>query len=251
MRFFSQNVLAAALLACACTGSVSAQGSAAPAPKAGDEVPTGSTGRGTLVLGADQKVFKPCGADREFWVNDATGGDLAQVYEKLAGGTGKPLFVDVRGVLEQPPKTGAGSTYPRVLRIVELRRADPAGAGCRENLRYFELRAWGDDPFWRVDVSRSGIIWSSYGAPSSVAFPYGPPRRDGAANPLCRGPGGRRPPRARAPDEARPVHRSAHRRGDLAERRGPPQRPRVARLRLRGRAHPVAPRPVRRTGPVS
>jgi putative lipoprotein len=181
MRFFSQNVLAAALLACACSGSVSAQGSTASAPKAGDEVPTGSTGRGTLVLGADQKVFKPCGADREFWVNDATGGDLAQVYDKLAGGTGKPLFVDVRGLLEQPPKTGAGSTYSRVLRIVELRRADPAGAGCRENLRYFELRAWGDEPFWRVDVSRSGIIWSSYGAPSSVAFPYGPPRRDGAA----------------------------------------------------------------------
>ena len=179
MRFLLQNVLAAALVACA--GSAAAQGNAAPAAKTGDEVPAGSTGRGTLVLAADQQVFKPCGADREFWVNDATGGDLAQVYEKLAGGIGKPLFVDVRGVLEQPPKTGAGSTYPRVLRVVELRRADPAGAGCRENLRHFELRAWGDDPFWRVDVSRNGIIWSSYGAPSSVAFPYGPPRRDGAA----------------------------------------------------------------------
>jgi putative lipoprotein len=179
MRFLLQNVLAAALLASAC--GAAAQGNAAPASKSGDEVPAGSTGRGTLVLAADQKIFKPCGADREFWVNDATGGDLAQVYEKLAGGIGKPLFVDVRGVLEQPPKTGAGSTYPRVLRVVELRRADPAGAGCRENLRYFELRAWGNDPFWRVDVSRNGIIWSSYGAPSSVAFPYGPPRRDGAA----------------------------------------------------------------------
>jgi putative lipoprotein len=181
MRFFSQNALAAALLACACTGSASAQGRAAPTPKPGEDVPAGSTGRGTLVLAADQKVFKPCGADREFWVNDATGGDLAQVYEKIAGGAGKPLFVDVRGVLEQPPKTGPGSTYPRVLKIVELRRADPAGAGCRENLRFFEMRAWGDGPFWRVDVSRNGIIWSSYGAPSSVAFPYGPPRRDGAA----------------------------------------------------------------------
>ena len=179
MRFLLQNVLAAALVACA--GSAAAQGNAAPAARTGDEVPAGSTGRGTLVLAADQKVFKPCGADREFWVNDATGGDLAQVYEKLAGGIGKPLFVDVRGVLEQAPKTGAGSTYPRVLRVIELRRADPAGAGCRENLRHFELRAWGDDPFWRVDVSRNGIIWSSYGAPSSVAFPYGPPRRDGAA----------------------------------------------------------------------
>jgi putative lipoprotein len=183
MRFFSQNALAAALLACACacTGSASAQGSAAPTPKPSEDVPAGSTVRGTLVLATDQKVFKPCGADREFWVNDATGGDLAQVYETIAGGAGKPLFVDVRGVLEQPPKTGPGSTYPRVLKIVELRRADPAGAGCRENLRFFELRAWGDDPFWRVDVSRNGIIWSSYGAPSSVAFPYGPPRRDGAA----------------------------------------------------------------------
>jgi uncharacterized membrane protein len=181
MRFLPQNVLAAALLAWGCSGIASAQGGGAPAQKPADEVPAGSTGRGTLVLGADQKVFKPCGADREFWVNDATGGDLAQVYEKLAGGAGKPLFVDVRGVLEQPPKAGAGSSYSRMLKIVELRRADATGAGCRENLRHFELRAWGDDPFWRVDVSRNGIIWSSYGAPSSVAFPYGPPRRDGAA----------------------------------------------------------------------
>ena len=180
MRFLPQNVLPAALLALACSGPASAQGDNASAGKKSDDVPAGSTGRGTLVLGADQKVFKACGADREFWVNDATGGDLGQVYEKLAGGPGKPLFVDVRGVLEQPPKTGAGASYPRVLRIVELRRADPTGAGCRENLRHFELRAWGDDPFWRVDVSRNGIIWSSYGAPSSLAFPYGPPRREGA-----------------------------------------------------------------------
>jgi putative lipoprotein len=178
MRFLPRYLLIVALLAN--TGTAAAQATAAAAPaKSAEDVPAGSTGRGTLVLNGDQKVFKPCGADREFYVNDATGGDLAQVYEKLAGGAGKPLFVDVRGVLEQPPKTGAAASYPRVLRVVELRRADPAGAGCRENLRFFELRAWGDDPFWRVDVSRNGIIWSSYGAPSSLAFPYGPPRRDG------------------------------------------------------------------------
>jgi putative lipoprotein len=180
MRFLPQYVLTAGLLTLACAAAAHAQGNAVAASKPADDVPAGSTGRGTLVLAADQKVFKPCGADREFWVNDVTNGDLATVYEKLAGGPGKPLFVDVRGVLEQPPKTGAGSSYARVLRVVELRRADPAGAGCRENLRHFELRAWGDEPFWRVDVSRNGIIWSSYSAPSSVAFPYGPPRRDGA-----------------------------------------------------------------------
>jgi putative lipoprotein len=179
MRFLPRYLLTVTLLAGACTAA--AQTAPAAPAKATEDVPAGSTGRGTLVLSGDQKVFKPCGADREFYVNDATGGDLAQVYERLAGGAGKPLFVDVRGVLEQPPKTGAAAAYPRVLRVVELRRADPGGAGCRENLRFFELRAWGDDPFWRVDVSRNGIIWSSYGAPSSLAFPYGPPRRDGGA----------------------------------------------------------------------
>lgn len=179
MRLFARYVLAALLTGAA--GGATAQATAAAAAKPADDVPAGSTGRGTLVLAADQRIFTPCGSDREFWVNDATGGDLGQVYEKLAGGPGKPLFVDVRGVLEQPPKTGPGSAHARVLRVVELRRADPAGAGCRENLRFFEARAWGDDPFWRVDVSRSGIIWSSYGAPSSLAFPYAPPRRDGGA----------------------------------------------------------------------
>lgn len=179
MRFLAHCVVAA-LLAGASAGAA-AQGVAAAAAKPADDVPAGSTGRGTLVLAPDRSLFKPCGSDREFWVKDATGGDLARVYEKLAGGPDKPLFVDVRGVLEQPPKSGPGSAQSRVLRVVELRRADPAGAGCRENLRFFELRAWGDDPFWRVDVSRNGIIWSSYGAPTSLAFPYAPPRRDGGA----------------------------------------------------------------------
>lgn len=141
-------------------------------------VPANSTGRGTLVLAPDQRVFKPCGGDREFWVNDATDGDLERTYAQLAGG-GKPLFVDVRGVLEAAPKAGAGASFERALKVVELRRADPAGGGCRENLRFFEVRAWGDDPFWRVDIARNGISWSSYGAPSSVAFPYTPPRRNG------------------------------------------------------------------------
>ena len=193
-----KSALAAASLAtfalCG-TGPAVAQGTdadaakpAAEAKKSGaeakktvaDAVPANSTGRGVLVLGADQRVFKPCGGDREFWVNDATNGDLERVYQKLAGGPGKPLFVDVRGVLESAPKDGAGAAYPRTLKVVEVRRADPAGPGCRENLRFFELRAWGEDPFWRLDIARNGITFSSYGAPSSVAVPYTPPRRDGA-----------------------------------------------------------------------
>jgi uncharacterized membrane protein len=184
----------AALLAALCgAGPAVAQGTEAEMPAAEpkkpgaeakksvpDAVPANSTGRGVLVFGADQRVFKPCGGDREFWVNDATNGDLERVYQKLAGGPGKPLFVDVRGVLEPAPKDGAGAAYSRTLKVVEVRRADPAGPGCRENLRYFELRAWGEDPFWRLDVARNGITFSSYGAPQAVAFPYAPPRRDGA-----------------------------------------------------------------------
>lgn len=159
-------------LASACWSAAAAQGAAAAAP-------AGSTGRGILVLAPDHRIFKPCAGERELWVHDATGGDLERVYEKLAAGPGKPLFVDVRGVLEPAPASGAGAAFPRTLRIVELRRADPAGGGCRENLRAFELRAWGEDPFWRLDIARGGITWSSYGAPTSLAFPYAPARRSG------------------------------------------------------------------------
>jgi uncharacterized membrane protein len=174
----SPALAASALVAIALlgAGAALAQGTA---KKAADVVPANSTGRGILVLTANQRVFKPCGGEREFWVNDGTDGDLERVYGKLAGGAGKPLFVDVRGVLEPAPNDGPGAAHPRALRIVEVRRADPAGPGCRENLRFFELRAWGDDPFWRLDVARGGITFSSYGAPGSVAFPYAPALRSG------------------------------------------------------------------------
>jgi uncharacterized membrane protein len=172
-------VLTAVALAAAAAGSAIAQGGGTGGKSAAEAVPAGSTGRGILVLAPDQRVFKACGGEHEFWVHDVTSGDLDRVYGQLAGGAGKPLFVDVRGVLEAPPPSGPGAGYPRALRIVELRRADAAGAGCRENLRVFELRAWGEDPFWRVDISRGGITWSSYGVPSSLAFPYAPARRGG------------------------------------------------------------------------
>jgi uncharacterized membrane protein len=170
---------ALAMIAILGPGAVAAQGAGAKQPAAADSVPVHSTGRGVLVLAADRRVLRPCGGEREFWVNDATGGDLERVYDQLAGGTGKPLFVDVRGMLEPAPKNGAGAAYERALKVVEVRRADPAGPGCRENLRFFELRAWGEDPFWRLDITRNGMTFSSYGAPTSVAFPYVPARRSG------------------------------------------------------------------------
>jgi uncharacterized membrane protein len=92
---------------------------------------------------------------------------ISRVYEKLAGGS-KPLFVDARRA-RAAPRPARGRLSARA----QGRRAPARRPGRRRvpGELLLELRAWGDDPFWRVDVSRNGIIWSSYGAPSSVAFP--------------------------------------------------------------------------------
>ena len=77
-----------------------------------------------------------------------------------------------------PPETGFGLDYDRLLTVTKLRRAAVETRGCAEDLRRFEFRAYGNEPFWNTDVSEEGIIFSALGEPQ-LAFPYTPPKISG------------------------------------------------------------------------
>jgi len=129
--------------------------------------------RGRVVLGRDLRSFVPCEDGEVAWVVDETpGADLGEVYRALATPPDSPIFVEVRGHYGPPPDRGPGSDYASQLTVSELRRAAPEGPGCGEDIRAFEFRALGNEPFWSVRVAEEGIALTRIGESSPIRFPF-------------------------------------------------------------------------------
>jgi uncharacterized membrane protein/heat shock protein HslJ len=134
--------------------------------------------RGHLVLGHEVRSFKPCGKKLAYWVLDRTGGEIWEVYQRLTHEPYQPMYVEVRGNLGPPPSEGFGADYEQQLTLFELRRAGIETRGCTEDLRSIAFRASGNEPFWDVQISESGIIFSELGKPK-IPFPYSIPESHG------------------------------------------------------------------------
>lgn len=133
--------------------------------------------RGHLTIGPglETRSFKMCGHEQSFWVEDGTGDDLWSLYRRMSGYPNRPLYMRVRGQLQDPPATGFGSHYGKQLVIRELRYAATESAGCFEDLSRFMFRAQGNEPAWHVEISRSGIAFSEMGGAGNLYFSYNPP----------------------------------------------------------------------------
>jgi uncharacterized membrane protein/heat shock protein HslJ len=134
--------------------------------------------RGHLVLGHEVRSFKPCGKEVAYWVVDRTGGEIWEVYQKLTHEPYQPMYLEVRGNLGPSPSEGFGADYEQQLTLFELRRAGIETRGCREDLRGIAFRASGNEPFWDVQISESGIIFAELGKPK-IIFPYAIPESHG------------------------------------------------------------------------
>jgi uncharacterized membrane protein/heat shock protein HslJ len=141
-------------------------------------IPTNSHGthafRGQLVLGHEERAFTPCGKKVDYWVVDRTGGELWKVYQRLTHKPYQPIFAEVRGNLGPPPTEGFGADYERQLTVFELRRAGLETRGCAEDLEGIAFRASGNEPFWDVEISENGMVFSQLGQ-QRIAFSYAPP----------------------------------------------------------------------------
>ncbi|MDE0899459.1 MAG: hypothetical protein OSA81_10610 [Longimicrobiales bacterium] len=132
--------------------------------------------RGSLVLGLEVRSIKPCAEDREFWVIPTR--ELVEVYDALSGEPYAPVFVEVEALSGPAPETGFGAAYEGLLTVRELRRAAPAteGFGCGEDVSTFAFRASGEEPFWHLRVTPSGIFLSTPDIPETVFEPASPTR---------------------------------------------------------------------------
>jgi uncharacterized membrane protein len=131
--------------------------------------------RGTVVLGAREQVFVPCGTKTRYWVVDQTpDGDLDTLYRNLAP-QGAPLFVDVHGWIGPATEAAAAAKFEQAITVSEVRRAVPGAPSCGEDLTRFEVRAVGAEPAWMLEVSRDGMRFRPEGAEEQT-FPYARPQ---------------------------------------------------------------------------
>lgn len=131
--------------------------------------------RGFVVLGPEVRSIKPCEEERELWVVPVA--DLTMAYEELSGEPYAPVFVEVEGRLGPAPEAGFGTDYDGLLTVRSLRRAAPAAESlaCGEDVSGFAFRASGVEPFWHLQITPSGMVYSTPDIPEtrfSTAAPF-------------------------------------------------------------------------------
>ncbi len=136
--------------------------------------------RGHVVLGHEVRSFTACGSERERWLLDRTGGRLANVYRSLTQQPYQPLYVVLRGRLAPTPRDGFGADYDGALEALDLRHAAAETRGCAEDLAGLVAVAFGNEPFWRLEIAADAIRLRQLGA-AELRFPHRPPVSRGAA----------------------------------------------------------------------
>ena len=143
-----------------------------------DASPGAATGafRGILAGPASRRTFHACGDPTPALVMDSTGGRLRVSYDALTGGAGADsVYAEVQGRLVPMPPAARGEGLDRALHVLDVRRVTPVGegGGCNQPPLAADFRARGNEPFWNVDVARTGIVFRQ--PEDSIAFPYAAP----------------------------------------------------------------------------
>jgi len=123
------------------------------------------TYRGYLIRDPHGSSFRPCGEQQASPIEDRTSGELDRAFQGLAMGANGKLFVVLRGYT-----SGSSGTVI----ATDLRRAAPEGRGCAEDTAVFDFRASGNEPFWDLTISPSGMIFRRLDA-EPVEFPFAEP----------------------------------------------------------------------------
>ncbi len=111
-----------------------------------------TTYRGTLTMRGGSGQFTVCGESAPTRVTDASRA-LARIYGEVAGAEGQSVFAEVRG-----------SRRGDHLAVTQLRRMELESRGCGEDLSGVEFRAFGNEPFWRMDVGPRQIVLTRPGS---------------------------------------------------------------------------------------
>ncbi len=117
-----------------------------------------TTYRGMLVLREAIGTLTVCGSLEPLGVTDPSR-VLSRIYGELSGRAGQSVYAEVRGFRGE-----------NRLDVTQLRRMELESRGCDEDLSGMDFRAFGNEPFWNMDVGSRRIILTRPGM-ATVTFP--------------------------------------------------------------------------------
>jgi putative lipoprotein len=123
--------------------------------------------RGIAVHGDEVRSFRPCGSDEALWAIDRQG-VLWEVHNELVPHREpyEEVFAVVAGRMGPPPTEGFGADYPGRLDIEEVLYVAWEGFGCDTDWSGFGYRAYGNEPFWNIELSAGGLRLNRLGSES-------------------------------------------------------------------------------------
>ena len=125
--------------------------------------------RGHYIFAHEVRALLPCGEDEDIWVIDRSG-ILAEQYCQLAGSLQKDVRISViaTGSRGPAPEDGFGADYPGSVTLDEVIYAALEGYGCDFDVTGFVFRAYGNEPFWMVEILPEGMRLSQPGSPEKI-----------------------------------------------------------------------------------
>lgn len=160
-----RGALLAALLLVAAPGCRGGESTSAGGPA---ELPGAATAdttfqRGSVRAGGDSLFFTACGTSAEAWLDDRTGGLLSGAVHALAADGRQAVYLEMNG-----GPSGAGRVA-----AIEFLRAAPTGegGGCNRAAEAYLYQAFGEEPFWSVQVWGDSVVFQQPDEPGRVAWP--------------------------------------------------------------------------------
>jgi putative lipoprotein len=135
----------------------------------GGGAPDSQIFRGLAVHGHEVRSFRPCGSDDALWAIDPQG-VLWEVRDELVPSSEpyEEVFAVVAGRTGPAPTEGFGAEYPGRIDIDEVLYVAWEGFGCDTDLSGFDYRAYGNEPFWNVELSAAGLRLNRLGSESQA-----------------------------------------------------------------------------------
>jgi uncharacterized membrane protein len=121
--------------------------------------------RGVYRMTMGRPAFTLCGQSLSIWLEDETPmGELGTMPVQLgAEPASTPIFLELQGV-----RDGAK------LRVTQILRAQAGADRCAEDLSRILLHAAGTEPFWTLDITKSGATFRRADDTVPLALPASP-----------------------------------------------------------------------------
>lgn len=121
--------------------------------------------RGIYADRGTRAEFTPCRGKRPLVVVDGTSTqNLSNTLRPVTGAaeSARAVFIEAMGTLDA-----------KRVRITEVRHAYTEGLACREDPRRYVWKAFGNEPFWRLESDARGVRVQRTGEPEPISAPPG------------------------------------------------------------------------------